>query len=96
MSNFDNAQLKQKIMDSSIQNQWQETTEGLYKKIIFKNFVEAFSFMTKVALLAEKYNHHPTWKNSYKTVEIWLITHDAGNIITEKDRKLSLEIDAFL
>ena len=65
----------------------------LYKSFQFKNFIEAFSFMTKVALVAEKMNHHPSWTNVYNVVEISLNTHDAGNTITEKDRKLSIEID---
>lgn len=73
---------------------WKEEKNTLYKKFEFKDFVEAFSFMTRVALAAEKMDHHPTWKNTYNTVEIWLSTHDAGNIVTDKDRKLSVKIDA--
>ena len=73
---------------------WEETDNQLYKKFLFNNFVEAFAFMTKVAILAEKANHHPTWKNTWNTVEIWLSTHDAGNIVTDKDRDLSTAIDA--
>lgn len=72
---------------------WTEIKEGLYKEFKFKNFIEAFGFMSKVALLAEKSNHHPTWKNSYNKVEIWLITHDTGNTITEKDIALAKSID---
>jgi 4a-hydroxytetrahydrobiopterin dehydratase len=72
---------------------WQETDKKLYKVFEFKNFLEAFSFMTRVALLAEKMNHHPTWTNSWNKVEIWLYTHDAGDIVTEKDRKLAEGID---
>jgi 4a-hydroxytetrahydrobiopterin dehydratase len=72
---------------------WQEENNTLYKKFVFKDFVNAFSFMTNVAMLAEKANHHPTWKNTYNTVEIWLTTHDAGNTITEKDRLLAKQID---
>lgn len=49
--------------------------------------------MTRVALLAESHNHHPKWTNEWNTVEIWLSTHDQGNIVTEKDKKLALEID---
>jgi 4a-hydroxytetrahydrobiopterin dehydratase len=72
---------------------WQEENNTLYKKFMFKDFVAAFSFMTSVAILAEKANHHPTWKNTYNTVEIWLTTHDAGNTVTEKDRTLAKAID---
>ena len=73
---------------------WQESGNKLYRKFEFKDFSEAFAFMTRVALAAEKMDHHPLWTNVYNTVEIWLSTHDAGNIVTEKDRKLAAEIDA--
>lgn len=73
---------------------WKEEKNTLYKKFEFKDFAEAFSFMTRVALAAEKMDHHPTWKNTYNTVEIWLSTHDAGDVVTDKDRKLSVKIDA--
>ena len=72
---------------------WQEKKDTLYQKFTFKDFSEAFAFMARVALAAEKMNHHPTWKNTYNTVEIWLSTHDAGDKVTEKDRKLAKEID---
>lgn len=73
---------------------WTETNNKLYRKFEFKNFVEAFGFMTSVALEAERMNHHPLWTNVYNKVEIWLSTHDAGDIVTDKDRKLSAKIDA--
>ena len=73
---------------------WAEQNNALYKKFQFKNFSEAFAFMTRVALAAEKADHHPNWKNIYNTVEIRLNTHDAGDIITEKDKALSQQIDA--
>ena len=73
---------------------WEKQHNTLYKKFIFNDFSAAFSFMTQVALLAEKINHHPTWTNTWNTVEIWLSTHDAGNIITEKDEELAKLIDA--
>jgi len=72
---------------------WKETDNKLYKSFEFKDFSTAFAFMTRVALLAEKINHHPTWTNTWNKVEIWLNTHDAGDIVTEKDRKLADEID---
>ena len=75
---------------------WQEKEDKLYRKFTFKDFSEAFSFMTRVAFLAEKADHHPEWKNVYNTVEIWLSTHDAGNVITEKDKKLAKEIDGLI
>lgn len=73
---------------------WQEKENKLYKKFQFNNFSEAFAFMTRVALEAEKMNHHPEWKNVYNTVEFWLSTHDAGDVVTEKDRKLAGKIDS--
>jgi 4a-hydroxytetrahydrobiopterin dehydratase len=75
---------------------WQIQENKLYKKFQFNNFSEAFAFMTRVAIEAEKANHHPYWSNVYNTVEIWLNTHDAGNIVTEKDHQLAKKIDALL
>ena len=75
---------------------WTEENNSLYKKFEFKNFSEAFAFMTRVAIEAEKADHHPLLTNVYNKVEIWLSTHDAGNIITAKDRKLAENIDKLL
>ena len=72
---------------------WTKTENKLYKKFEFADFSEAFAFMTRVALAAEKMNHHPRWTNVYNIVEIWLNTHDAGDTVTEKDEKLSKKID---
>jgi len=75
---------------------WQETNNSLYRKFEFKDFSEAFAFMTRIALIAEKMNHHPRWTNVWNTVEVWLNTHDAGNTVTDKDRKLAQKIDELL
>jgi 4a-hydroxytetrahydrobiopterin dehydratase len=75
---------------------WQETNNSLYRKFEFKDFSEAFAFMTRVAMIAEKMDHHPKWTNVWNTVEVWLSTHDAGDIVTEKDKKLAERIDALL
>lgn len=75
---------------------WTEANNTLYQKFEFKNFSEAFGFMARVALEAEKMDHHPLWTNVYNQVEIWLSTHDAGNTVTEKDRALAARIDALL
>jgi 4a-hydroxytetrahydrobiopterin dehydratase len=72
---------------------WKEKNNKLTRSFEFSNFVEAFAFMTKVALVAEKMNHHPYWENVYNRVEIQLSTHDAGDVVTEKDRKLAAYID---
>lgn len=73
---------------------WIEKENTLYKKFVFANFSEAFAFMTRVAIEAEKANHHPRWSNVWNQVEIWLNTHDAGDIVTEKDHALAKAIDA--
>jgi len=72
---------------------WEEKDNKLYKKFVFKNFSEAFAFMTRVAMEAEKMDHHPNWSNVWNTVEIWLNTHSAGNIVTNKDKELAKKID---
>ena len=75
---------------------WEEKNNSLYRKFEFKDFSEAFAFMTRVALIAEKMNHHPKWTNVWNTVEVWLSTHDAGDVVTDKDRKLAEKIDVLV
>jgi 4a-hydroxytetrahydrobiopterin dehydratase len=75
---------------------WIEANNKLYQKFIFSDFNEAFGFMTRVALMAEQMNHHPLWTNVYHTVEIWLSTHDAGDIVTDKDKALAKKIDTIV
>jgi 4a-hydroxytetrahydrobiopterin dehydratase len=75
---------------------WEEKNNALYKKFTFRDFSEAFGFMTRVAMAAEKMNHHPLWTNVYNQVEIWLNTHDAGDLVTDKDRQLSAKIDKLI
>ena len=70
-----------------------EKYNKLYRKFEFKDFSEAFAFMTRVALVAEKMDHHPLWTNVWNTVEVWLSTHSAGDVVTDKDRKLAAAID---
>ncbi len=72
---------------------WQESTQQLQATFHFKDFIAAFGFMSQVALVAEKMNHHPQWSNVYNRVEVVLTTHDAGNTVTEKDRQLAAAID---
>jgi len=71
---------------------WTEKDNALHATVKFKDFVEAFGFMSSVAILAEKQNHHPEWSNVWNTVNIKLTTHDAGNTITDKDHKLAESI----
>lgn len=75
---------------------WIEINNKLYKTFEFENFSEAFAFMTRVAFEAEKMNHHPLLTNVWNKVEIWLSTHDAGDVVTEKDKKLAEKIDKLL
>ena len=72
---------------------WNEEDNKLKRTFRFKDFQEAFGFMTRVALVAEKMNHHPYWINVYNKVEFELSTHDAGDVVTEKDKKLAAAID---
>lgn len=75
-------------------NGWSEVSgrDAISKKFTFKNFNEAFGFMSRVALVAEKMDHHPEWSNVYKTVDVTLSTHDAGGL-TELDVKLAEAMD---
>ena len=73
---------------------WIPEDTGLNKSFEFKNFSAAFAFMTRVAILAEQQDHHPTWTNTYNRVHITLCTHSAGNTITQKDYTLAAAIDA--
>jgi len=75
---------------------WKEADNKLFRSFEFRDFSQAFAFMTRVALEAEKMNHHPLWTNVYNKVDIWLSTHDAGDIVTEKDRKLASKIDGLV
>jgi 4a-hydroxytetrahydrobiopterin dehydratase len=75
---------------------WKEENNSLKRDFVFSDFVQAFGFMSRVALVAEKMNHHPEWKNVYNKVSITLSTHDAGNTVTDKDRKLAAAIDKLM
>jgi 4a-hydroxytetrahydrobiopterin dehydratase len=75
---------------------WSEVggRDAIAKTFVFKDFNEAFGFMSRVALVAEKHDHHPEWRNVYKTVEVVLSTHDAGGL-TAKDVALAEAMDRF-
>lgn len=75
---------------------WQETKHGLYKQFNFRDFSEAFTFMSRVAAIAEQLHHHPRWENEWSVVQIWLITRDKDSSITDKDRELARAIDGLL
>ncbi len=75
---------------------WEEKNDKLIREFEFKNFREAFAFMTQVALIAEKHDHHPDWKNSYNKVFITLTNHSEGGKVTEKDREMAKAIDKLL
>jgi 4a-hydroxytetrahydrobiopterin dehydratase len=72
---------------------WEIINNELCKTFVFADFTSAMSWMVKAAFIIEKHNHHPSWTNTYNKVSVKLCTHDAGNIITEKDYALSKELD---
>ncbi len=72
---------------------WEHRDGQLHREFKFKNFVEAFGFMTRVALKAEAMNHHPDWSNVWNRVDVTLVTHDAGGI-TERDFELARAMNA--
>ncbi len=96
MANKLNHQDKKNFINAQTKKGWQyiKENDSIYKKFEFKNFVDAFSWMTKVALFAEKINHHPEWFNVYKIVEVTLKTHDV-NSLSDLDKKLSEKMDLF-
>ncbi len=75
---------------------WKEEDNKLKADFQFDSFISAFAFMTKVAIVAEKMDHHPFWTNVYNRVSIELSTHDAGDIVTKKDHDLAREIDKII
>ena len=91
--------LTQELRDTELApllgNGWHQTEgrDAITKTFTFRNFVEAFGWMTRVAIWTEKLNHHPEWSNVYKTVDVTLSTHDAGGL-TELDIKLAKKMDA--
>ncbi|HCY01173.1 MAG TPA: 4a-hydroxytetrahydrobiopterin dehydratase [Bacteroidales bacterium] len=72
---------------------WKEENNQLVKTFKFDDFTSAFAFMQRVAPIADIMNHHPDWRNVYNKVEIKLTTHDAGSVVTAKDRELASRID---
>ena len=72
--------------------EWKIISNHIEREFIFSNFIEAFSFMTKIAFICEKHNHHPNWENIYSKVIIKLSTHDLGGI-TNLDQKVASEIN---
>lgn len=81
-------------IDPLLANGWamQDGRDAIQKTFVFTNFIEAFGFMTRAALWAEKWDHHPEWSNVYKTVEVTLTTHDADGL-SALDAKLGAKLD---
>lgn len=75
---------------------WKEENNTLKKDFEFKSFIDAFAFMTQVAMIAEKMDHHPFWTNVYNKVSIELSTHEAGDVVTQRDHDLAEAIDKIL
>lgn len=75
---------------------WHETDNTLHRQFTFDGFSEAVAFMNKVAAVADEMNHHPKIHNTYNKVELWLSTHDAGDVVTEKDHEFARRVDQLL
>jgi len=73
---------------------WRQVDGALIRDFEFTDFIEAFSFMTRVALVAERLDHHPDWSNSWNRVFISLRSHDAGGVVTKRDHELARAINA--
>ncbi|WP_412553387.1 4a-hydroxytetrahydrobiopterin dehydratase [Shimia sp. MIT1388] len=82
------------VMEPLLQTGWTycDERDAIRKSFVFENFVEAFGWMTKAAIWAEKWNHHPEWSNVYKTVDVTLTTHDVGGL-SALDAKLARKMD---
>lgn len=91
------AALNQEDIAARLQDRsnWELRDNKLYRRLVFEDFVHAFGFMTQVAIIAEKINHHPEWANVYRTVDIYLTTHDAGGI-SERDFELLDHIEKLI
>jgi len=76
-------------------SQWQLVDNKLYRRLVFEDFVHAFGFITQIAILAEKANHHPEWANVYRTVDIYLTTHEVGGV-SNRDFELMAAIDRII
>lgn len=76
-------------------SQWTLQNDKLYRRLIFEDFIHAFGFITQVAIVAEANNHHPEWANVYRTVDIYLTTHDVGGV-SEKDFQLLSKIEELI
>lgn len=81
-------------MNYYLSSMWQEKDNALQTTYTFADFSQAFAFMTEVAIVAEKQNHHPNWSNVWNTVSFKLNTHDAGGTVTDKDHQLADAISA--
>ncbi len=92
---YSNEQIEQELtkLNQQCSEPWRIKDNKLHKTFVFKNFVDAFGFMSKVAIHVEKQNHHPEWFNVYKTVQIDLTTHEAGGI-SVRDFELALTVES--
>ena len=89
MKKYDDEQAQDELGSNSY---WEVRDGKLYRRLIFEDFIHAFGFITQIAMLAEKHNHHPEWANIYRTVDIFLTTHEAGGI-SDRDFLLLEAID---
>ncbi len=93
MKKLEGAERKQALAEL---RDWREAPgrDAIQRNFVFKDFNQAFGFMSRVALLAEKMDHHPEWFNVYKTVDVTLATHDAGGV-TEKDIAMAKAMEEY-
>jgi 4a-hydroxytetrahydrobiopterin dehydratase len=91
MEAMKNEAIRQQL--EQIDSDWSLDGNKLHRAFVFSDFVEAFGFMTRAAIHAEKMNHHPEWSNVYKRVEVFLVTHEAGGI-TQRDFQLAAIMDS--
>jgi 4a-hydroxytetrahydrobiopterin dehydratase len=80
----------------TVADSWDNDGRRLRRSFVFRDFSQAWAFMSRVALLAEVHQHHPNWSNVWNRVDIELTTHDAGNTVTERDRQLAQAIDGLI
>jgi 4a-hydroxytetrahydrobiopterin dehydratase len=85
-------EIQQRLGDDS---QWKLVDNKLYRRLVFEDFVHAFGFITQIALLAEKANHHPEWANVYRTVDIYLTTHEVSGV-SDRDFELMTAIERII
>ena len=92
LKKYSDSEVELRLEDDS---QWKLVDNKLYRRLVFEDFVHAFGFITQIAILAEKSNHHPEWANVYRTVDIYLTTHEVSGV-SDRDFDLMEAIDRII